>query len=808
MEDNSVAVKEAAVSGLVWTGSDDALTRVLESMDAQTFEEVAVRNPDAMPRSLKSKAITAMREFVETTIDHSARLRTALHLIEFGEPDLHGVVKDAMEALPSGDTRKLDFYFIRPALEYLYDTDSGWTSKWVVTRIAQGVLYGHEEWLPFATAVPDDLVETYLHRLETEDLKNSYFEGMISVIAERACPKLVARVFADFRELRRRVDADPAQPYEFEWQVIGQLEAVFRRLPDDDIAAGVLSSVTSGDPFDIKIATDLLSRVARSDLEPLHVVDADLKARLRAYLKGSVDLVLSQDDLIGEEKADLASSIAQVGKPGDMADLVTLIRADIERMRRSHAARAAGVRGPVSNGGSFTYAAWHIAAVMHLDPAGAEEVLIRLLPEPEYTSEVAAAMARDFMPNPEIPFFQKFPYGEMWAAREGQTPPPGDNQRRTRFAVALKAEIKRLREETGDGEPAPRRKKLANALAVIDGRHSAAAVLEEITVPSQWEEHTCLKAAERLLMAGVALPATTAFTLVDSALERTEKWMSDSDRSLLCHALALCPFVDDPSAGIAKMRDVIGERRLRRYELCELITALVGSRSDAAVDLLYELASDAQTFEQCDDNFINAIAALDTPRTRDLLLGFVDPDIHAIGLTHRPDREDVLVARLTELAERSPEVAARLRELCERDLPEFNRHILSRAMGGFITLEAVVANLNLIDDAKPSPVPRGVWDQLNGAFVERRPDRQDPNVFTIDGRASNELRTRLFRMVLEDCKRRNSAFMLLGQIEVWRLEYGRPTNEPRHPDLASGQPWPPMDFLLHPKEQTPRSPRR
>ena len=284
--------------------------------------------------------------------------------------------------------------------------------------------------------------------------------------------------------------------------------------------------------------------------------------------------------------------------------------------------------------------------------------------------------------------------------------------------------------------------------------------------------------------------------------------MSDSDRSLLCHALALCPFVDDPSAGIAKMRDVIGERRLRRYELCELITALVGSRSDAAVDLLCELASDAQTFEQCDDNFINAIAVLDTPRARDLLLGFVDPDIHAIGLTHRPDREDVLVGRLTELAERSPEVAARLRELCERDLPEFNRHILSRAMGGFITLEAVVANLNLIDDAKPSPVPRGVWDQLNGAFVERRPDRQDPNVFMIDGRASNELRTRLFRMVLEDCKRRNSAFMLLGQIEVWRLEYGRPTDEPRHPDLASGQPWPPMDFLLHPKEQTPRSPRR
>ena len=52
--------------------------------------------------------------------------------------------------------------------------------------------------------------------------------------------------------------------------------------------------------------------------------------------------MLHQDDFNGEEKANLASSIAQVGKPEDMEDLVTLIHADIERMRRGRAARAAG----------------------------------------------------------------------------------------------------------------------------------------------------------------------------------------------------------------------------------------------------------------------------------------------------------------------------------------------------------------------------------------------------------------------------------------------------------------------------------
>jgi hypothetical protein len=232
--------------------------------------------------------------------------------------------------------------------------------------------------------------------------------------------------------------------------------------------------------------------------------------------------------------------------------------------------------------------------------------------------------------------------------------------------------------------------------------------------------------------------------------------------------------------------------------LREIVIALGESRSDAAVDLLYDLASDPQTFAQCEDTFINAFAALDTPRARDLLLGVVDPDFPGVALTRRPDHEDVLVARLAELARRRPEAAARLRALCERDLPELNRHFLSKVMDSIGTPEALSANLTLIDDAKPSPVPQGIWDQLKNAFVERRPYGQDANVFTERARASNELRVQLFRMATEDKKRRKAAFTLLGHIEEWRLEHGRPPGEPRHPDVASGHSWPPEEPVLAP----------
>ena len=810
----SIAVKVAAVRGLMWWHrSDDGLTRVLTSLDAQTFEDVARENHDLMPPAFRSRTIAALRRFLETSTDQTARLRTALGLVEIGESGLDGVIKDAMAGLLGRDMRGLSWSYIEAALKHLRTADPYWTSEWVATQVAEGVLHRHDHWMPFATIIPDHVVEECLRRLETEDLQYRRSEGLIAVVVASADAELATRAFEGLRRLSQGVEAEPDQRHE--WQVKRQLEDLFRRLPDDVAAAGVMSSVTDGDALDIKVATRLLSRGGMADRQRLHITDGDRKARLREYLKGSVGLVLRQDDFTGEQKAHLASAIAQVGEPEDMVDLRRLIRADTERVGRGLARRVAGESGPLVSGASTSYANWHVAAVTRLDPAGADEVLIDLLPEPEYRRAAAEAMARDFLPKPESYLETPFRYDLMWAARESQALGPSDDQRRARFVAALQSEIKRLREHPEDPRSSGDLKELARALAAIDGRGSAAMVLDVIALPGRWDEYTRLAAAERSLVAGVALPAATVFALVDSVLQRTNEGMQDTDRYLLRRVLALCPMIDDPAAGIARVREVLGIRRLYGHELREVVTALGESRSDAATDLLCDLASDERTLERLEVELVQAIAALDTPGARELLLGFVDPDIRGIALTDRSPHEDALVARLGALARRSPEVAVRLRGLCDRDLPELNRHVLSRIMASLGTPEALAANLRLIDDAKPSPVPRGVWDQLQSAFVEQRPYRQHAvseanarqahaprvryrvqllgpgGVFTLHARASNTLRARLFRMALEDAKRRESAVLLLGTIEGWRLEHGRPSGEPRHPDLASGQSWPP-----------------
>ncbi len=790
--DESVSVKKAAVSALMWNGSDDALTHVLESLDIQTFDEVARDNADLMPPALRAETVAAMRRFVETTTDPQKQLRTALDLIELGETGVDGVIRNAVAALPPTDLRKLGTHYLQPALRHLRNTDPAWASEWLAIQLAEGVLHSHEYWLPLATAIPEHVVEKYLRRLATEDLGDTRFDGMIAVVTTTANAEIAARVIAKLRDLQRKVDAETRQQHSYEWQVMRQLEALFRGLPDDVAAAGVISSAADGDPAGIKVTAKLLSRVARPNVDPLRVVDADLKRELRAYLTGNVEFVLRQDDFDGTEKANLSSSISQVGETQDLRHLLALIRADIERMRRAQAAAAAGDRAFLHTRANMSHARWHIAALQHLDPVAAVPLLVNLLNEPEYCADVAGAMAREYLPARARTLDTEFRYDVMWAARQGATLPSAQDLTRAKFTAALKAAITRRQEQSAHGRAAAELKQLATALATVDGRDSAAQVLAVISVPGHWDEYTRVDAAERLLLAGCVLPTGSVFLLADSILGRTDRWVHDSDKYLLRRTLSLCLFVDDLAAAVAKVRDTLRTHRLAGYQLRSIVTALGQTRSDTSVDLLCELARNPQTFEQCEDTFIDAFAAIDTPRAREVLLGFVDPDVDGIPLTRHLQREHILVARLAELAQRSAGARARLHQLCDRDLPNLSRCVVSRVMGWIGTPQALVASLNLIADDQPSRVPRGVWELLESAFVEQRPYGQDPNVTTQHARASNDLRLRLFHMAVHDPKRRKSASLLLGQIEVWRLEYGRPIDEPRHPDLASGHPWPPV----------------
>jgi hypothetical protein len=90
------------------------------------------------------------------------------------------------------------------------------------------------------------------------------------------------------------------------------------------------------------------------------------------------------------------------------------------------------------------------------------------------------------------------------------------------------------------------------------------------------------------------------------------------------------------------------------------------------------------------------------------------------------------------------------------------------------------------------------WGGLQSLFLENRPEGP-AGWFVYVPRNADCLRAKLFETVLNDPARREAAFTILGQVEVWRIEHGRPTGEPRHPLIGSGEPWPPLSAVKKPE---------
>jgi hypothetical protein len=196
------------------------------------------------------------------------------------------------------------------------------------------------------------------------------------------------------------------------------------------------------------------------------------------------------------------------------------------------------------------------------------------------------------------------------------------------------------------------------------------------------------------------------------------------------------PFVDAPSRGIQKIRDVIALPWVYAYELRGVAMALGHSRCDEALDLVRELASDSARARQLEDDWINAVAALNTPAARSLLMSFVDPQIAGLPDAVRFERQDMLAARIADLGREDARIEARLRELCVLDLPPAKRLLLTKVMNFLGTSHAVLAALNLIDDAARPAVDYDTWQQLENAFVEKRPHGRSENTYTLAARAA------------------------------------------------------------------------
>jgi hypothetical protein len=203
--------------------------------------------------------------------------------------------------------------------------------------------------------------------------------------------------------------------------------------------------------------------------------------------------------------------------------------------------------------------------------------------------------------------------------------------------------------------------------------------------------------------------------------------------------------------------------------------------------------SDGNAVQSIGEQWIEAIAELGGPRSNEILLSFVKPEAKLFTKEFLPDHRqgDLLARVLADRADEDRAVKEELFQLADGELAPLKRMLLAKVFARFRKEEDLVAALSILRD-DGSGMPYELFRAMEDAFLERRPYGPGSNTFTLVPRGSNSVRKRLFEMSQTDTLRKRSAFALLGQIEVWRLEHGRPEDEPRHPAVDSGEPWPPL----------------
>jgi len=345
---------------------------------------------------------------------------------------------------------------------------------------------------------------------------------------------------------------------------------------------------------------------------------------------------------------------------------------------------------------------------------------------------------------------------------------------------------------------AGRIKGLTVILAALDSHDSAELVLHIMALPGRWDGWGRVRALESLLFGGVQLPAKEVLQVLNPTIEqlKADGMYNDQNIGLLTNCLCLLPFVDEPSTGFARIRDVISETKLSVFRVRNIIIAAGGSRNTEALAFLLEIADSlGNEPTRVRREWFEAIASIGSPESRQILLRLVDPKANEFPAEVSLDygESEFIASFISNAAHEDEEIMKFILHLCDMDLLPDKRLLLSKIVARIGTLDAAIAGLGLIRDDKSPTIPYELTKAFEDIFLEKRPYGQTGSFYTLVPQSSNEIRAKLFELTLNDKLRKKAAFSILGQIELWRLEYGRPKNEPRHPVFDSREIWPPIE---------------
>jgi hypothetical protein len=763
LADPSPKIKWNVAHMLIWYGYTEKAEKLLTPLKDGDFG-MAVRSlgPDEIPDSLQPRAIEVYETMYKETGDAFERLRILRLLQEFGAERVVERTKAALEALDEKQLKSGNEGGTQWALEELRKSDPHWVSEWLARKVLDGsTRFGG--WNEMVTTLPGEERERLVERFGNEVLEPNEKYRVQTILAATADAELAARLFETACEVRRGLSNTPGRDMP-KWNLFRQLEDLLKAIAPKTFLDGLSNKLEKGpEVTELSVLTDVLATFNPSTTDVRKTVSDEMRQKLHAYLKRAIERAADPNGVSANVRAHLALLLAQAGGAKDMPDVRRLIDADWIRYSEMQAARMRGDR----SGDSVSYVLLYIGAVTTADPENVDEVLLELLNDPQYERFAAETLVRRARKSEGPPTLEnnRLDFGKIWAAREGKETGEFVEERRSRYADAIRVLVEKLLKErnaaTDKGMTDYRLKQVGSALAALDARRSAKLILDVLEIPGRHDGYTRVASLESLVVAGVVLPNTEMMSLLAPAIEELRRDMLNNNQSawLMQRCLSLLAFADPAAEGIAKIRELLSELRFRPYDSGGLTAALGASRCADAMGLLMELAgADGSGVEAIGEPWIKAVTQVGDKRSDEVLLIFVDPNAKLFTKEFLPDHRngDLLARLLADRAEQDGEFKAELFRLANGDLSPVRRMLLAKTFARFQKEADLVAGLCVLRD-DGSGVPYEILRSIENVFLERRPYGTGGHTSTLAPRGSNALRKRLFEMTRTDPIRKRSA---------------------------------------------------
>jgi len=370
------------------------------------------------------------------------------------------------------------------------------------------------------------------------------------------------------------------------------------------------------------------------------------------------------------------------------------------------------------------------------------------------------------------------------------------DQAARKLAVWLAADLQQVDADnaTADSGGSPRQIKRPNvsllmALATIPSRECIHPLWDALA-RDDIEEYTFINVLCSLVRQGVFIDDERVVQRMQYQWEKDASaiWLDQSAQYRFGQLNALFYFIRP----IALLGNPLTDYLPKWIQICHIHNVMRSLQvlcNDAAWHTLVYLARDLSASTRIDEKFANAIAGGLTPSTFESFLELLKDGtffrLHSSTWHMERMAGQVVDVIGTNVSWRDALIAACVDSDTEV-ADALACAVLAATKDG--EQDMVTFGLRVLDNKSRKVGQHSAIKMLLDMFTLHEP-LDNAGAYEVYPRACNALRQQLFVRALSNVQSANSAKTLLCEVEAKRREMGRPTDEPRHPDVELGLPW-------------------